>query len=39
LEDAHFGLKPLPLFRHAALLASEDDGGAAHVAVVPLASG
>jgi hypothetical protein len=39
LEDADFGLKPLPLFRHATPLASEDDDGAAHVAVVPLASG
>ncbi|BCW37347.1 hypothetical protein StoSoilA2_34030 [Arthrobacter sp. StoSoilA2] len=39
MEDADFGFKPLPLFRHAAPLASEDDDGAAHVAVVPLASG
>ncbi|BCW07696.1 hypothetical protein NtRootA1_38340 [Arthrobacter sp. NtRootA1] len=38
MEDADFGLKPLPLFCHAAPLASEDDDGAAHVAVVPLAS-
>jgi len=33
------GLKPLPLFCPAAPLAIEDDDGAAHVAVVPLASG